>query len=134
MYFERWLWSFNAKDIGSSYLIFSLFFGLIGMALSVLIRIELSAPEIQYIGDNQLYNSIITAHAIVMIFFVVMLAMIVGYGKVKTMYKFNTLARPVDKYLGSKVFYKDNYLGDPLCQFNVLTFVKIIILKYGFYS
>jgi hypothetical protein len=37
----------------------------------VLIRLELSAPGIQYIADNQLYNSIITAHAILMIFFMV---------------------------------------------------------------
>ncbi len=50
---------------------FALFAGLIGTAFSVLIRIELSAPGVQYIGDNQLYNSLITAHAIVMIFFMV---------------------------------------------------------------
>jgi len=37
----------------------------------VLIRLELSGPGVQYIADNQLYNSIITAHAIVMIFFMV---------------------------------------------------------------
>jgi cytochrome c oxidase subunit 1 len=62
------------------YLIFAIFAGLIGTGFSVLIRIELSAPGIQYIGDNQLYNSIITAHAIVMIFFMVMPAMIGGFG------------------------------------------------------
>jgi cytochrome c oxidase subunit 1 len=80
MWVERWLCSSNAKDIGVLYLIFALFSGLIGTAFSVLIRLELSAPGVQYISDNQLYNSIITAHAIVMIFFMVMPAMIGGFG------------------------------------------------------
>jgi len=71
MFLERWFWSSNAKDIGTLYLMFALFSGLVGTAFSVLIRMELSAPGVQYIGDNQLYNSIITAHAIVMIFFMV---------------------------------------------------------------
>ena len=77
---ERWFWSSNAKDIGTLYLIFALLSGLIGTAFSVLIRLELSAPGIQFIEDNQLYNSIITAHALVMIFFMVMPAMIGGFG------------------------------------------------------
>lgn len=68
---ERWFWSSNAKDIGILYLIFALFSGLLGTAFSVLIRMELSGPGVQYIADNQLYNSIITAHAILMIFFMV---------------------------------------------------------------
>jgi Cytochrome C and Quinol oxidase polypeptide I/NUMOD1 domain len=63
--------SSNAKDIGTLYLIFALFSGLLGTAFSVLIRLELSGPGVQYIADNQLYNSIITAHAILMIFFMV---------------------------------------------------------------
>jgi cytochrome c oxidase subunit 1 len=41
---------------------------------------ELSGPGVQYIADNQLYNSIITAHAILMIFFMVMPALIGGFG------------------------------------------------------
>ena len=80
MWWERWFLSSNAKDIGTLYLIFALFSGLIGTAFSVLIRMELSGPGVQYIADNQLYNSIITAHAIVMIFFMVMPAMIGGFG------------------------------------------------------
>ena len=71
MWKERWFLSSNAKDIGTLYLMFALFSGLIGTAFSVLIRLELSGPGVQYIADNQLYNSIITAHAIVMIFFMV---------------------------------------------------------------
>jgi cytochrome c oxidase subunit 1 len=80
MWKERWFLSSNAKDIGTLYLIFALFSGLVGTAFSVLIRIELSGPGVQYIADNQLYNSIITAHAIVMIFFMVMPALIGGFG------------------------------------------------------
>jgi len=71
MWWERWFLSSNAKDIGTLYLIFALFSGLLGTAFSVLIRLELSGPGVQYIADNQLYNSIITAHAILMIFFMV---------------------------------------------------------------
>jgi cytochrome c oxidase subunit 1 len=80
LWLERWFFSSNAKDIGTLYLIFALFSGLIGTAFSVLIRLELSGPGVQYISDNQLYNSIITAHAIVMIFFMVMPALIGGFG------------------------------------------------------
>lgn len=71
MWTERWFLSCNAKDIGTLYLIFALFSGLVGTAFSVLIRLELAGPGVQYIADNQLYNSIITAHAILMIFFMV---------------------------------------------------------------
>jgi hypothetical protein len=77
---ERWFLSTNAKDIGTSYLIFALFSGLLGTAFSVLIRMELSGPGVQYIADNQLYNSVITAHALLMIFFMVMPALIGGFG------------------------------------------------------
>jgi cytochrome c oxidase subunit 1 len=80
MWEERWFLSCNAKDIGTLYLMFALFSGLIGTAYSVLIRLELSGPGVQFIADNQLYNTIITAHAIVMIFFMVMPAMIGGFG------------------------------------------------------
>ena len=47
---ERWFLSSNAKDIGTLYLIFALFSGLLGTAFSVLIRLELSGPGVQYIA------------------------------------------------------------------------------------
>src|SRR5881296_1828423 len=83
---RRWLYSTNHKDIGTMYLVFAIVGGLIGGAFSVMMRAELQEPGIQFLVNSdgsvngQMWNVWITAHGLIMVFFVVMPAMIGGFG------------------------------------------------------
>jgi cytochrome c oxidase subunit 1 len=67
------------KIISSLYLVFSFFSGLLGISFSLLIRYELRHPGF-FIQDGQVYNSIITSHALIIIFFMVIPALIGFFG------------------------------------------------------
>lgn len=77
---RRWVYSTNHKDIGTMYIVASIIAALIGGTMSWIIRLELAEPGMQFIDDNQIYNVMVTAHGLLMIFFVVMPGLIGGFG------------------------------------------------------
>ncbi len=93
-FFVRWFMSTNHKDIGTLYLIFAIVAGIIGGALSGMMRLELAEAGIQYLpgwagmlggettdtAGKHFWNVMITAHGLIMVFFMVMPAMIGGFG------------------------------------------------------
>lgn len=119
---ERWFFSTNAKDIGILYLIFALFSGLIGTGFSVLIRLELSGPGVQFISDNQLFNAIVTAHAILMIFFMVEKSFIFNFFSLNSFFYNN---RQDDLNADVVIGDSNNNNGDN--NNNEFKYVKIVI-------
>ncbi len=77
---HRWLFSTNHKDIGTLYLIFAVTAGIVGGILSMIMRAQLAAPGNHIVETGQQWNTLVTAHGLIMIFFTVMPAMIGGFG------------------------------------------------------
>ncbi len=94
-FFTRWFMSTNHKDIGILYLITSALVGFISVAFTVYMRLELHDPGVQYMcaegarliqssaectPNGHLWNVTVTAHGILMMFFVVIPALFGGFG------------------------------------------------------
>ncbi len=85
-FFTRWFMSTNHKDIGTLYIIFSIVAALIGGAFSMIMRLELQNPGVQFLAgadgtpNGQMWNAIVSAHGLIMVFFVVMPGLIGGFG------------------------------------------------------
>ena len=77
---RRYVYSTNHKDIGTMYLIFALVSGVIGGLLSIGMRLELQEPGMQFFASAHTFNVFVTAHGLIMVFFMIMPALIGGFG------------------------------------------------------
>lgn len=86
---KRWVFSTNHKDIGVMYLWFAFIAGVIGFGMSGLIRMELMNPGVDVIPSvfgmsedqaRHMFNVLTTGHGLIMVFFMVMPALIGGFG------------------------------------------------------
>src|SRR6185436_2920663 len=79
-FWRRWFYSTNHKDIGTLYMIFGFTAGIVGGLLSIGMRLELQQPGLQFFSNPQAFNVFVTGHGLIMVFFMVMPALIGGFG------------------------------------------------------
>jgi cytochrome c oxidase subunit 1 len=77
---RRYLYSTNHKDIGTMYLLFAIVGGIVGATLSIAMRLELQEPGVQIFASAHTFNVFVTAHGLIMVFFMIMPALIGGFG------------------------------------------------------
>lgn len=78
-FIKRWFFSTNHKDIGTLYLIFSIISGFVGGLFSLVIRTQLAHVDVLH-GNYQLFNVFVTGHAVIMVFYMMMPALIGAFG------------------------------------------------------
>lgn len=126
----RWLCSTNHKDIGIIYLVFAAWSGVIATTISMLIRLELSSPGPGILaGNGQLYNVLITAHGLLMLFFVVMPALMGGFGN----WLVPVLIGAPDKHIYKYTNLYSKYIFKHSACFTNFSFQKNINQKHGSY-
>jgi len=69
---KKWLYTINHKRLGILYFLYTLISAMMGSYLATCIRLEMAFPGSPFFnGDSLKYLQVITAHALIMIFFVV---------------------------------------------------------------
>jgi len=71
-FLKKYVYTINHKRIALNYFYFSMWTGLSGSVLATMIRLELAYPGSTFFkGDSLKYLQVITAHGLIMVFFVV---------------------------------------------------------------
>nr|QMJ95633.1 Cox1 [Metschnikowia sp. 04-218.3] len=80
-YMTRWLYSTSHKDMAMTYLGYGLMSAMVATGMSVMMRMELSGANAQYLNNNnQMFNVTVTGHAMGMMFLFVMPVLIGSFG------------------------------------------------------
>lgn len=80
-YVFNWVYSTNHKRIAVNYFWFVILAGVFGMILATIIRLEMAYPGIGVLaGDSLQYLSVVTAHAVIMVFFMIMPLLFGAFG------------------------------------------------------
>lgn len=80
-FFRKYVFSSDHKVIGIQYLVTAMIMAIVGGALAIIIRIQLTWPD-QAVVRAETYLSLVTMHGTLMIFFVVWLALVSGLGHI----------------------------------------------------
>ena len=79
-YMKKYFFTINHKRIGINYFFLSLLTAMSGAFLATALRLELAAPGSMFFkGDSLKYLQVITAHGLIMIFFVVVPVLFGGF-------------------------------------------------------
>lgn len=80
-YANNWIYTTNHKRIAVNYYWFVIFAGICGMVLATIIRLEMAYPGVGILaGDSLQYLSVVTAHAVIMVFFMIMPLLFGAFG------------------------------------------------------
>jgi len=123
---KKYVYTINHKRIAINYFIFSVWTALSGAALATMIRLELAYPGSPFFkGDSTRYLQTITAHGLIMIFFVVVPILFGGFANFLIPY-----------HVGSKdvAYPRLNSIGFWIQPFAFLLVVKTAVLRKQFWK
>ena len=123
---KKYIYTINHKRIAINYFIFSMWTALSGAALATMIRVELAFPGSPFFkGDSTRYLQTITAHGLIMVFFVVVPILFGGFANFLIPY-----------HVGSKdvAYPRLNSIGFWIQPFAYLLVAKTAVLRQQFWK